>query len=130
MGEANHLRPELSVYYDGACPLCQREIGVYRCQSPIQGEGAVRYVDVSDEATNLPKGTTRAQLMSRFHVQRANGEWLSGAAAFLALWDSLPGWRYLAWFGRVPGVPWVMERAYRGFLRYRPQMQRWAARLP
>jgi predicted DCC family thiol-disulfide oxidoreductase YuxK len=118
------------VYYDGACPLCQREIGVYRCQLPLQGEGAVRYVDVSDEATPLPEGSTRAQLMARFHVQRANGEWLSGAAAFLALWGSLPGWRYLAWLGQLPGVPWLMERTYRGFLRYRPQLQRWAARRP
>jgi predicted DCC family thiol-disulfide oxidoreductase YuxK len=120
--------PVLSVYYDGACPLCQKEMAVYRSLLPLDGVGAVDYVDVRDAATPLPEGSTRGQLMARFHVRRANGEWLSGAAAFLALWARLPGWRYLAWMGHLPGAPWLMERAYRWFLRHRPKVQRWLAR--
>jgi len=121
-------KPTLTVYYDGACPLCRREIGVYRGQQAPQGEGEVAYVDVSDGTKPLPEGATRSQLLSRFHVRREDGEWLSGASAFLALWASLPGWRYLALAGKMPGMPWLMERAYRWFLRFRPSLQRWAAR--
>jgi predicted DCC family thiol-disulfide oxidoreductase YuxK len=54
---------------------------------------------------------------------------LSGAQAFLALWAALPGWRWLALAGRLPGAAWAMERGYRIFLRWRPALQRWAARL-
>ena len=115
----------LTVLYDGACPLCRREIGVYQ---GLQSQQPVCFADVSDPALALPPGTTRAQLLARFHVRRADGELVSGAAAFLALWSALPGWRWLALLGRVPGAVWVLERVYRLFLRGRPSLQRWAAR--
>lgn len=118
--------PPLTVLYDGACPLCRREIGFYQRLSPTT---PLCFADVSDAAQALPPGTTRDQLLARFHVRGPDGRLLSGAAAFLALWAVLPGWRWLARLGRVPGVPWLMERGYRGFLRFRPRLQRWAARL-
>jgi predicted DCC family thiol-disulfide oxidoreductase YuxK len=119
-------RPPLTVLYDGACPLCRREIGVYRGLRPNQ---PICFSDVSDQAQQLPPGTTREQLMARFHVRGRNGELLSGAQAFLALWAALPGWRWLARVGRMPGMAWAMEQSYRLFLRWRPALQRWASRL-
>jgi predicted DCC family thiol-disulfide oxidoreductase YuxK len=74
-------------------------------------------------------GTTRQQLLARFHVRAADGQLLSGAQAFLALWATLPGWRWLALAGRLPGAAWTMERVYRLFLRCPPVLQRWASRL-
>ena len=73
----------------------------------------------------LPRGTTREQLLARFHVQTADGTLASGAEAFVALWRTLPGgWRWLAAVARVPGVTPAMELAYGAFLRWRPAMQR------
>jgi predicted DCC family thiol-disulfide oxidoreductase YuxK len=118
--------PPLTVLYDGACPLCRREIGVYRGLTP---NTPVCFADVSDTALPLPSGTTREQLMARFHVRQADGRLLSGAQAFLAVWAALPGWRWLALVGRLPGAAWAMERIYRLFLRARPALQRWASRL-
>ena len=118
--------PPLTVLYDGACPLCRREIGVYRGLRP---NTPVCFADVSDTALPLPGGTTREQLMARFHVRQADGRLLSGAQAFLALWAALPGWRWLARVGRLPGMAWMMEHVYRLFLRVRPALQRWASRL-
>ena len=114
--------------YDGACPLCRREIAVYRDLQPLQANSPVRFTDVSNAAVPLPAGTTREQLLARFHVQGRDGQLLSGAQAFLALWAALPGWRWLAMAGRLPGAGWLMERMYRLFLRWRPMLQRWAAR--
>jgi predicted DCC family thiol-disulfide oxidoreductase YuxK len=120
--------PPLTVLYDGACPLCRREIGLYRDLQPLQAGQPVCWADVSDPALPLPPGTTREQLLARFHVRSGDGELLSGAAAFLALWAELPGWRWLARLGRVPGAAWLMERCYRLFLRWRPTLQRWVIR--
>jgi predicted DCC family thiol-disulfide oxidoreductase YuxK len=123
----------LTVLYDGACPLCRREIGVYRGLAPLRADAPVCFADVSDAAvvlpSALPPGTTREQLLARFHVRGRGGELLSGAQAFLALWAALPGWRWLALFGRLPGAAWLMERGYLLFLRGRPALQRWALRL-
>lgn len=121
--------PPLTVLYDGACPLCRREIGVYRGLQPLRSDLPVCFADVSDVTLPLPPGTTREQLLARFHVRARDGRLLSGAQAFLALWAELPGWRWLALAGRLPYVSGIMEFAYRRFLRWRPMLQRWAARL-
>lgn len=119
----------LTVLYDGACPLCRREIGVYRDLEPMQ---RVEYVDIADPssgmAARLPEGLTREQLLARFHVQLDDGRLESGARAFVELWSRLPYWRWLARLARLPGVTPILEIAYRGFLRIRPAMQRIAGR--
>jgi len=127
--EPAHEPPQLTVLYDGECPLCRREIGIYRGLRPLQSDSPVCFADVNDTMLRLPPGTTREQLLARFHVRGRDGVLLSGAQAFLALWAALPGWRWLALAGRLPGAAWVMERGYRRFLRWRPMLQRWALRL-
>ena len=125
----NQPAQALTVLYDGACPLCRHEIAVYSNLQPLQLDAPVCFADVSSAAVPLPSGTTREQLLARFHVMGRDGQLLSGAQAFLALWAALPGWRWLALAGRLPGAGWVLERMYRLFLRWRPTLQRWAARL-
>ena len=112
----------LTVLYDGSCPLCRREISVYQSLTPLQ---AVSWQDVSGDACGL-SAEDQQQLMSRFHVRREDGELLSGAAAFVALWLAMPGWRWLGRMARFPGVTPILELAYRGFLRVRPRLQGWA----
>ena len=129
MTEKTQSTSTLTVLYDGACPLCRREISVYRKLQPTHADVPVCFTDISDETVPLPHGKARAQLLARFHVQRPDGQLVSGAEAFLALWSVLPGWRWLAVAGRLPGVAWLMERAYLFFLRWRPALQRWASRL-
>ena len=118
----------LTVLYDGACPLCRREIALYQGLNATQ---PVAYVDVSDPQAALPPGKDRAALLARFHVVRADGTVTDGARGFVALWAALPGWRWLARLAAWPGVTPLMEGAYRAFLRLRPAMQhgaRWLER--
>jgi demethoxyubiquinone hydroxylase (CLK1/Coq7/Cat5 family) len=117
--------PGLTVLYDGSCPLCRREISVYR---GAQASQPLSFSDVSNPALVPPAGTRVEALMARFHVQHADGRLESGARAFIALWALLPGWRWLARLGRLPGMTPLMEWAYRGFLRVRPAFQALARR--
>ena len=114
---------QLTVLFDGACPLCRREISVYQGLSPIDSGTQLAFADVSLNHTPLPLGGDRAAYLKRFHVQLADGSVRSGAAAFVALWAVLPGWRWLARVASLPGATPLMELAYRGFLTVRPQMQ-------
>lgn len=115
--------PALTVYYDGACPLCAAEIGTYR---RCRGAERVAFVDVgrTDAPADLGPGLTREAALARFHVRDAGGSLASGAAGFAALWSQLPGWRWLARITRLPGVLALAERAYRGFLPLRPRLAR------
>lgn len=117
----------LTVLYDGACPLCRREIAHVQGLASQRADSALCFLDVSAaEATLTPD--ERARLLARFHVQRADGSRLDGAAAFVAMWARLPGWRWLARLARLPGVLPLLEMAYRGFLRVRPRLQALARR--
>lgn len=115
--------PTLTVLYDGACPLCRREIGVYQGLQPIKPTQTLKFSDISRIDCPLPPGGDRSSYLARFHVQRADGQVLSGAAAFVALWTTLPGWRYLAMVAGLPGATPALELVYRAFLRIRPQLQ-------
>ena len=111
----------LTVMYDGACPLCRREIGLYQSLTPLQ---TVVWLDVSDTAGTMSVAD-QARYMARFHVRQKDGKLLSGAAAFVALWLTMPGWRWLGKLGRLPGVTPMLDVLYRGFLHLRPHLQRW-----
>ena len=115
----------LTVLYDGDCPLCRREITLYAGMKP---NTPVCYVDVNQANLVLPAHTTQAELLARFHVQDSSGQLRSGARAFLLLWAALPGWRWLAKLGSLPGAAWALERFYLVFLRVRPLMQRMVRR--
>lgn len=124
MADLQHTPTQtLTVFYDGACPLCRREISMYEKLKPLQPGQALALLDVSLPGAALPAGLTRADYLARFHVQRSDGVVLSGAAAFVELWSGLPGWRFLAMFARLPGMTPFLELVYRGFLLIRPQMQ-------
>jgi predicted DCC family thiol-disulfide oxidoreductase YuxK len=116
--------PELTIYYDGSCPLCRREIAFYRRQP---GSERLDWMDVSAGAC-LGEGLSCDAAMRRFHVREASGRLLSGGAAFARLWRALPGWRLLGWLMAWPPMSWALELAYRAFLPLRPRLQRLARR--
>lgn len=120
----------LIVLFDGECPLCRREIAHLRKLAQRTEDNTLCFRDISaggDEKIADPQ--ERTVLLARFHVQRADGSRIDGAAAFVTLWGRLPGWRWLARLARIPGMLPLMERAYSGFLRVRPSLQRLARRL-
>lgn len=109
--------PLATVYFDGGCPICSREISFYRRQP---GADKISWVDLTtcpDSA--LPQGISRQTAMARFHVATAAGI-TSGAAGFLVLWRALPRFRWIGRLLSLPPLPWILERGYRIFLRVRP----------
>lgn len=110
-----------TVFYDGSCPLCRAEIDLYRRQD---GEGLIRFVDVSADDAPLDPRLTPAAALARFHVRAADGSLRSGAAAFVTLWSALPAWGVAARVARLPGVTPLLELAYRAFLPVRPLLSR------
>ena len=112
----------LTVMFDGACPLCRREISLYQSLSPLE---AVRWMDVSKDHVGMGSAE-KGRYMARFHVRQKDGSLLSGAAAFVALWLVMPGWRWMGRLGSLPGVTGVLEWIYCRFLHLRPLLQRWA----
>jgi predicted DCC family thiol-disulfide oxidoreductase YuxK len=114
---AGEPRARVTVWHDGNCPLCQREIAVMR---RLDRAGAIAFVDATDAATDCP--IDRRALLARFHA-REDGQLLSGAAAFAAMWRAIPLLRPLGLAARSPLLLRLLERAYLGFLVVRPSLQ-------
>jgi predicted DCC family thiol-disulfide oxidoreductase YuxK len=109
----------VTVWYDGACPLCLREIALMR---RLDRRGAITFVDVA-EASDLSCPIDPALLLARFHAEE-DGRLLSGAAAFAAMWRAIPLLRPIGLVARHPLVLRVLEAAYLRFLVLRPRLQR------
>lgn len=111
--------PALTVWFDGACPLCAREIALMR---RLDRKGAIDFIDIAAPDAACP--IDRAALLARFHAQEADGPIVSGAAAFAAMWRAIPLLQPLGLIAKFPPALWLMERAYRLFLRARPAIVR------
>ncbi len=109
----------VTVWFDGGCPLCRREIALMR---RLDRRDAIDFVDVNVDAAGCP--LDRDGLLARFHA-REEGRMLSGAAAFAAMWRVIPLLRPLGMLARNALVLRLLERAYVVFLRIRPGLQRW-----
>ncbi|HEY6964137.1 MAG TPA: DUF393 domain-containing protein [Erythrobacter sp.] len=112
----------VKVWYDGACPLCLREIAVMR---RLDKRGRIAFIDVA-EGSDPSCPVDRADLLARFHAEE-DGVIYDGAAAFAAMWRAIPLLRPLGLAARSPSVLRVLEAAYVRFLRVRPRLQRFFA---
>lgn len=118
-----HDRP--TAYYDGACPLCAREIGFYRRQ---EGADRIDWVDISTiDAVDVAPALSREKALSRFTVRDVDGGLVSGSRAFTRIWMRLPRFRWLAKIFAVQPLAWFLEQAYRLFLAFRPLLQAMAS---
>ena len=100
----------LTVFYDGGCPLCRREIDHYR---KLKAKSAIQWIDVTDPDARLADfGLEREAAMRRFHVLDAAGHFHVGAHGFVRLWADLPYYRYLSTLVRGLSVVPLLDRVY------------------
>jgi len=113
----------IEVYFDGGCPLCRAEIGLY------QRLGSNAQFHNLAAGGETPEGVSCEAALARFHVRDSTGRVRSGARAFAELWKVTPGlWRPLGHVGALPPFVWIGEALYRAFLPLRPHLQKLARR--
>ena len=111
----------LTVFFDGSCPICSKEINFYKMRA---GADELSWVDVSDEEVPIPIQTrSREELMARFHVLSSSGELVSGGAAFAELWASLPAFKIIGKIFKLPILRYLIDVGYDMFLTLRPKFQ-------
>jgi predicted DCC family thiol-disulfide oxidoreductase YuxK len=111
---------ELTVFYDGACPLCNWEISFYKRQ---QGSGSVAWVDVAKAAEDdVFPGLSRDRALARFHVVDKSGALFSGGAAFSRLWLAFPVFRPLGVLLLIWPFSLISEWGYQLSLKFRPRL--------
>lgn len=101
----------LTVCYNGGCPICRAEIDHYRAQAGDRA--ALAFVDVAHAAgPPFPAGLAGEAGLRRLHALTAQGQLLAGVDAFIAIWERLPRYRWLARLVRLPLVRGLVGFGY------------------
>ena len=112
----------VTVWFDGGCPLCRREIALMK---RLDRRKAIRFINLeSAQACPLDRET----LLARFHAEE-DGHLYEGASAFAAMWRAIPLLRPMGLAARNPLILAVLQWGYGQFLRIRPLLQKLAHRL-
>ena len=87
--------PPLTLLFDGACPLCRREVEALRSRD--QGKGQICFVDIDapDYNPSAHQGISYRKAMGRIHAIGADGRVIVDVAAFREAYRLVGlGWLY------------------------------------
>lgn len=102
----------LTVFYNGACPICRREIAHYRHLAKDTG-APLAWCDVASDAEVLAAhGIGGDAAVRRLHAVDGRGRLLVGIDAFTAVWERLPRWAWLARILRWRPARWLVAQLY------------------
>ena len=109
---------KITVFYDGACGLCSREINHYR---KIADKERFNWVDITQNPEPFTRqGYEVQEGLKALHVQDASGQMHIGVPGFVVIWEHLPGaW---PWLGKLAGLPVlkrILQWAYKKFANWR-----------
>ncbi len=113
--------PKLTLFYDGACPLCEAEI---RFLSKRNDQNLLRFVDIHSAAFQPESlGVSCEQALAAMYGQLEDGPLLQGAPVFAQAYRRarLP---MLAWFLSIPSLQPVFKLGYGLFAKNRYRLSK------
>ena len=107
----------ITIYYDGKCGLCSREITYYKRIAP---SGLFDWADIAhDPAALQVLNISQADALRRLHGVDDAGRLYVGVEAFILIWRQLSYWRVLGLIVNLPVIKQVAGWAYNRFADYR-----------
>ena len=109
----------LTVFFDGACPICDREIAVMK---RLDRRRQLEFCDFSaQEYDAASSGFAAADLGAVIHARWADGSVITGVEVFRAMWEAV-GLGFLARLSRLSLVEPLVLKAYAWFARNRMRL--------
>jgi len=107
---------EVEVFYDGGCPLCNREILLLR---RWDRQGKIKFTDIDSSSFQAEAvGKSYEELMAQMHGRLPDGTWLQGVEVFRRLYAAV-GFVRLAAISRLPLITQLLGIGYTVFARNR-----------
>ncbi|GAB4533598.1 MAG: DUF393 domain-containing protein [Haliangiales bacterium] len=108
---------QVEVFYDGACPLCMREIAMLMRRDRTHQR--IRFTDISAaEFSAASYGKPRRAFIDRIQGRLPDGTWIEGVEVFRRLYSAV-GFAWLIPLTRLPIIRHLLDAAYRVFARNR-----------
>ena len=107
----------ITVFYDGKCGLCSKEINYYKKIAP---PNVFDWQDITQSSEKLTSaGITLEEGLKNLHAMDNNGQFHVGVEAFVLIWQQLDRWRTLAFFISLPMIHQTAKVAYKIFATWR-----------
>ena len=109
--------PKLTIFFDGGCPLCKREVDFLQSKNQ---KGALRFIDIntSDFSSDLKYGITYKQAMDRIHAMKSDGSVIKDIKVFQEAYSLIGlGWIYAP--TKLPILDKFIEYIYGLWAKYR-----------
>ncbi len=105
------------VFYDDACPLCNREIEHYKGLKAVH---SIDWVGIESSWEHVQQyGYSKETLLRRIHAVHSDGSMVSGAAVFALIWSSLEYYRVLGFVVTKFRLVSMMDFFYKYFAEWR-----------
>lgn len=107
----------ITVFFDGKCSLCAREIRHYQKIAP---DGVFNWQDITIDTKQLEScGVSYIEALRLLHVLDEKEKLHIGVNAFIVIWRQLKRWRWLAYIVRLPILHQLVAIIYRLFAHWR-----------
>ena len=107
----------ITVFYDGKCGLCSKEIDHYRKIAP---SGIFNWQDITKSHEELRKeNISLSEGLRLLHAKDHTGQMHVGVDAFILIWRQLKRWRVLAILVGLPIIRQIANVSYRTFANWR-----------
>lgn len=108
----------ITVFYDGKCGLCSKEIRHYQKIAP---QGIFNWQDVNElsEAELKKNNINLVETLKILHAQDTNGIFYKGVDAFIIIWSNLNRWKILAKIVSFYPIKILANFIYNIFAEYR-----------
>ena len=107
----------ITVFYDGKCGLCSKEIRHYKRIAP---DGVFDWVDITVSPEDLKKeGVSLSTGLKLLHAKDNNEVIHVGVDAFILIWKQLQNWQILATFVSLPIIRQIAHFIYNQFADWR-----------
>ncbi len=99
----------IKVFYDGACPACDRAMMNYK---KLSRTTEIDWLDISWDVSVLKNyNISVSDAIAKLHVIDSHGDVIIGAESFVIIWEQLAYYHYFAYFCRmfklIPLMDWI-----------------------
>jgi len=106
----------LTVYFDGECPICRREIDLMK---KINRKNHLQFIDFSNASyQSADQDLNQCDLARVIHARWSDGTIITGVEVFREMWEAI-GLGFLARFSRLSGINTLLVKAYAWFAKNR-----------
>lgn len=103
---------KITVYYDGACPICVKDRQNYEKLAGNRGNDVDWYDITGKDAELCEIGIDPKKALTELHIKDENRKILSELDAYIVLMKKVPVLKPLAWFIGLPLIRPALSRIY------------------